>query len=206
MKKKLLIESSNNVEFSKIKDNLYFEGIFAKSDYLNLNGRIYPRKVMEESINEYNEQYVKMRRSLGELGHPDTSSINFDRVAYLIESPLILQEDGSVYGKGKILKNLPMGKIAFELFNEGITLGISTRGLGSVKEVPYKEDPEMMVEEVEDYELIAFDLVDTPSSGSYLPNNKVKKEEVEKEIEKMIKEEKELKVENFLELFETLLK
>lgn len=113
------------------KKTLYIEGVFLQSNLKNRNGRVYPREIMAKEVGRYNEECIKKNRALGELGHPDGPSLNLDRVSHMITS---LREDGDNWiGKAKILET-PMGKIAANLIEAGAQLGVSSRGLGSIKE------------------------------------------------------------------------
>lgn len=113
------------------KKSLYIEGVFLQSNLQNRNGRVYPREIMAKEVNRYMEEQVNTKRAYGELGHPDGPNINLDRVSHMIVS---LKEDGNNWiGKAKIL-DTPMGNIASSLIKEGAGLGVSSRGLGSLKE------------------------------------------------------------------------
>lgn len=113
------------------KKQTYIEGVFLQADITNRNGRMYPMRTMEREVQKYNENFVKTGRALGELGHPDGPTINLDRASHLITS---LQREGSNFvGKARLLET-PMGRIAKELLDEGVKLGVSSRGLGSIKE------------------------------------------------------------------------
>lgn len=108
----------------------FIEGVFLQSNIKNRNGRMYPEQVMDKEVQRYMESYVKANRAYGELGHPDTPSINLDRVSHLIVD---LRKEGSNYiGKAKILET-PMGNIARGLLDGGANLGVSSRALGSLK-------------------------------------------------------------------------
>lgn len=110
----------------------FIEGVFLQANLKNRNGRIYPKEIMGKEVNRYNEEYVKKNRAFGELGHPDTPSINLDRTAILIKS---LKEDGNNWiGKAKVM-DTPYGKIVKNLIDEGAQLGVSSRGLGSLKSI-----------------------------------------------------------------------
>ena len=136
------------------KKSLYIEGIFMQSDKQNKNGRLYPRSVMEKEVNRYQEM-IKEKRSLGELGHPPNPTINLNQVSHLITELKMSGPD--VIGKAKIL-GTPMGKIAENLIQEGIGLGVSSRGLGSLKE-------RNGVNEVQDdFMLATVDIVSDPSA------------------------------------------
>jgi len=113
------------------KKSLYIEGVFLQSNLQNRNGRVYPREIMAKEVNRYMEEQVNTKRAYGELGHPDGPNINLDRVSHMITS---LKEDGDNWiGKAKIL-DTPLGNIASSLIKEGAGLGVSSRGLGSLKE------------------------------------------------------------------------
>ena len=113
------------------KGKQYFiEGIFLQSELKNRNGRVYPESVMDKEVKRYTEEYIDKNRAYGELGHPDTPSINLDRVSHMITS---LKKQGTNYiGRAKIL-DTPMGKIAKGLLDGGANLGVSSRALGSLK-------------------------------------------------------------------------
>lgn len=129
--KEVFEQTSYIVEEKLGKGKEYFiEGIFLQSECKNRNGRMYPESVMDTEVNRYVENYVNKNRAYGELGHPDTPSINLDRVSHLITS---LRKEGTNYvGKAKIL-DTPMGKIAKGLLDGGAQLGVSSRALGSLK-------------------------------------------------------------------------
>jgi hypothetical protein len=113
------------------KKNYYIEGIFLQGDLTNRNGRNYPVNILEREVTKYNENFVGTGRALGELGHPDGPTINLDRVSHKI---LSLQREGNNFiGKAKLLET-PMGKIAKSLLDDGVKLGVSSRGLGSMTE------------------------------------------------------------------------
>jgi hypothetical protein len=113
------------------KKTHYIEGIFLQGDITNRNGRNYPVNILEREVTKYNENFVGTGRALGELGHPDGPTINLDRVSHKI---LSLKREGSNFiGKAKLLET-PMGKIAKNLLDEGVKLGVSSRGLGSIVE------------------------------------------------------------------------
>ena len=111
------------------KKSMFIEGIFLQGDIKNRNGRMYPMETLRREVNRYNENFVQSGRALGELGHPEGPTVNLDRVSHKITS---LKENGSNFiGKAKLL-NTPMGKIAQNLIDEGVKLGVSSRGLGSL--------------------------------------------------------------------------
>jgi hypothetical protein len=132
---KLITESIEDIkvltEEKNGKKNLYIEGIFLQSETKNRNGRIYPFNILDKEVNRYNEEYVKAGRALGELGHPDGPSVNLDRVSHKIVE--LRSEGTNFYGKARIL-DTPMGKIAKSLIDEGVKLGVSSRGMGSLEE------------------------------------------------------------------------
>ena len=118
------------VEQKNGKKSMYIEGVFLQGDLQNRNGRMYPIAVLRKEVARYNENHIQSGRALGELGHPDGPTVNLDRVSHKIVS---LKESGSNFiGKAKIL-GTPMGKIASSLIEEGVKLGVSSRGIGSLK-------------------------------------------------------------------------
>merc|ERR1711981_833474 len=133
---KLIREEIESVKFitEKLKSgkqNLYIEGIFLQGNIKNRNGRMYPMDTLRKEVGRYNESNISSGRALGELGHPDGPTVNLDRVSHKIIS---LKENGSNFiGKAKIL-GTPMGKIASSLVEEGVKLGVSSRGIGSLKQ------------------------------------------------------------------------
>ena len=129
---------TENIEDIKIlteekdgKKQLYIEGAFLQSEIKNRNGRIYPFDVLNKEVQRYSEEYVKPGRALGELGHPDGPTVNLDRVSHKITS--LRAEGNNFIGKARVL-DTPMGKIAKNLLGEGVQLGVSSRGMGSLKE------------------------------------------------------------------------
>ena len=130
---KLITETIENVEViteGKGDDKkLYIEGVFLQSEIKNRNGRMYPFSVLEKEVERYNEEYVKTSRALGELGHPDGPTVNLDRVSHRITS---LKAEGTNFvGRAQILST-PNGNIAKALLEEGVKLGVSSRGMGSI--------------------------------------------------------------------------
>ena len=118
------------VENRNGKKNLFIEGVFLQGEIKNRNGRMYPMQTLAREVGRYNENFVEKGRALGELGHPDGPTVNLDRVSHKIVS---LREDGNNFiGKAKILST-PMGKIASNLLGEGVKLGVSSRGVGSLQ-------------------------------------------------------------------------
>ena len=117
------------VENRNGKKNLFIEGVFLQGEIKNRNGRLYPMETLAREVGRYNENFVEKGRALGEPGHPDGPTVNLDRVSHKIVS---LKEDGKNFiGKAKILST-PMGKIASNLLGEGVKLGVSSRGVGSL--------------------------------------------------------------------------
>ena len=110
---------------------LHIEGVFLQGGIKNRNGRMYPVETLSKEVNRYCETFVNKGRALGELGHPDGPTVNLDRVSHKIVS--LKQEGNNFVGKAKLLET-PMGKIAKSLLGEGVMLGVSSRGVGSLKE------------------------------------------------------------------------
>ena len=161
---KLITECSQDVEYiveGKTKEQ-YIKGIFMQSDIQNQNGRVYPFSVLQNEVKNYNNKFVKESRALGELGHPSGPTINLDRVSHIITE---LYEDGKNFiGKAKIM-NTPNGKIVKNLIESGVRLGVSSRGLGSVK------SNKSGVNEVQkDFVLSTVDIVSDPSAPEAFVN------------------------------------
>ena len=132
---KLIREEIESVEFlveqKNGKKSMYIEGVFLQGNIKNRNGRMYPMETLRREVGRYNENHIQSGRALGELGHPEGPTVNLDRVSHKIVS---LKENGSNFiGKAKIL-NTPMGKIASSLIEEGVKLGVSSRGVGSLQQ------------------------------------------------------------------------
>lgn len=141
---------------------LYIEGVFLQSELKNRNGRMYPFGVLEKEVNRYNEEYIKTKRALGELGHPDGPTVNLDRVSHRICS--LKSEGNNFVGKAQIL-DTPMGKIAKSLLGEGVQLGVSSRGMGSIDK---REDCNVVMD---DFMLAtAADIVADPSAPDAFVN------------------------------------
>jgi len=132
---KLITEEISSVKFitegKGAKKKMYIEGVFLQGDIKNRNGRMYPVQTLAKEVGRYNESFVKKGRALGELGHPEGPTVNLDRVSHKITS--LRQEGNNFVGKAQLLET-PMGKIAKSLIAEGVTLGVSSRGVGSLKE------------------------------------------------------------------------
>jgi len=132
---KLIREEIESVEFlveqKNGKKSMYIEGVFLQGNIKNRNGRMYPMETLRREVGRYNENHIQSGRALGELGHPEGPTVNLDRVSHKIVS---LKESGSNFiGKAKIL-GTPMGKIASSLIEEGVKLGVSSRGVGSLQQ------------------------------------------------------------------------
>ena len=119
----VLTESNNG------KKTFYIQGPFLQGDIKNRNGRVYESRILAKEVKRYDEQYISKNRAMGELGHPDGPTVNLDRVSHKITS--LKQEGSNFIGKAKILET-PMGRIAGALLNDGVTLGVSSRGMGSI--------------------------------------------------------------------------
>ena len=163
---KLITEAIENVEViteGKGADKkLYIEGVFLQSDLKNRNGRMYPFQVLEKEVGRYNEEYIKTSRALGELGHPDGPTVNLDRVSHRITS--LSAEGTNFIGRAQIL-DTPMGKIASSLLGEGVKLGVSSRGMGSIDR---REDCNVVMD---DFMLAtAADIVADPSAPDAFVN------------------------------------
>ena len=132
---KLITEEVARVKFivegKGAQKKMYIEGVFLQGEIKNRNGRMYPIDTLAKEVNRYNESFVKKGRALGELGHPEGPTVNLDRVSHKITS--LVQEGNNFKGKAQLLST-PMGKIAQNLIGEGVTLGVSSRGVGSLKE------------------------------------------------------------------------
>ena len=132
---KLITEQIEKVEVltegTGSNKRLYITGPFLQSECVNRNGRMYPFSIMEREVKRYNENYIQKGRALGELGHPDGPTVNLDRVSHKI---VCLEQKGNTWiGKAQILST-PMGKIAESLLGDGVCLGVSSRGIGSLRE------------------------------------------------------------------------
>jgi hypothetical protein len=135
--------------------NIYIEGVFAQANTKNKNNRSYGKSIMEREVQKYQE-LINEKRSLGELGHPPNPSINLNQVSHMITG--LKFEGNDIYGKAKIL-DTPMGKIAKNFIEEGVRLGVSSRGLGSVK-----LNKEGVNEVQDDFHLATVDIVADPSA------------------------------------------
>ena len=163
---KLITETIEDVKILTEEKNgkklLYIEGVFLQSELKNRNGRMYPFSVLEREVQRYSEEYVKTKRALGELGHPDGPTVNLDRVSHRITD--LRAEGNNFMGKAQIL-DTPMGKIAKNLLEEGVQLGVSSRGMGSIDK---REDVNVVMD---DFMLAtAADIVADPSAPDAFVN------------------------------------
>lgn len=143
------------------KKNYFIRGIFMESELVNKNGRMYPSQIMEREVANYNKNYIQTSRSLGELGHPQGPALNLDRVCHIIKE---MKMDGNtVYGKAKIL-DTPYGNIVKNLIDEGVRLGVSSRGMGSLKQVNGINEVQ------DDFSLATVDIVADPSAPNAFVN------------------------------------
>jgi len=131
---KLICEQLEDVEFiceATTKGKNYFiEGVFMQADVKNRNGRLYPKEILQKEAKRYEQNYILQNRAFGELGHPEGPTVNLERVSHMIQS---LKEDGNNFvGRAKIM-DTPYGKIVKNLIDEGARLGVSSRGMGSLK-------------------------------------------------------------------------
>jgi len=161
---KLITEHTNEIEYlveGKGKEQ-YIKGIFMQSDIKNQNGRVYPHAVLQKEVKNFNTKYVNEGRALGELGHPMGPVINLDRVSHVIKE---LKEDGKNFvGKAKVM-DTPNGKIVKNFISEGVKLGVSSRGMGSLK------TNKKGVNEVQgDFVLSTVDIVADPSAPDAFVN------------------------------------
>ena len=159
---KLISEEATNVEFlteaSKSGGKNYFiEGIFMQANTKNRNGRVYPQEILQKEAKRYSAEFIDKKRAFGELGHPDGPTVNLERVSHMIEE--LVEVDQNFMGRAKIL-DTPYGKIVKNLIDEGARLGVSSRGMGSLK--PVKDG----IQEVQDdfYLATAADIVADPSA------------------------------------------
>ena len=161
---KLITEHLNDVEYiteGKGKEQ-YIKGIFMQADIKNQNGRVYPQAVLQKEVKNFNTKYVNEGRALGELGHPMGPVINLDRVSHVIKE---LKEDGKNFiGKAKVM-DTPNGRIVKNFISEGVKLGVSSRGMGSVK-----TNKEGVNEVQKDFVLSTVDIVADPSAPDAFVN------------------------------------
>lgn len=163
---KLITELNEDIKY--IKENVgngekvyFIEGVFMQSGVKNRNGRIYPQGTLLKECKRYINEYVNKGRALGELNHPSGPTVNLDRVSHIVKE---LHEDGNtVYGKAKVL-DTPMGRIVKNLIEEGAQLGVSSRGMGSLKSKNGYQEVQ------EDFMLAAIDIVADPSAPNAFVN------------------------------------
>lgn len=158
---KLITELNEEVKYlveeKEGKKNYFIEGIIMQGDIVNRNGRMYPSNVLEKEVNRYNEQYVSKGRAYGELGHPAGPTLNLERASHMFKS--LRREGNDFVGRAKIM-DTPMGNIVKSLISEGASLGISSRGMGSIK-----ENKRGIMEVQDDFHLAtAGDIVADPSA------------------------------------------
>lgn len=163
--KNLLVEYSEfkyNINESKFNsDSFIVEGVLQRAGIKNQNGRIYPKPILEREIDRYSKVEIAQKRALGELDHPDSSVVNLRNVSHNILNVEWRGDD--VYGRVQVL-NTPSGNILKELFKAGVTLGISSRGMGSVRQLD-----ESTVEVQNDFQLVGWDFVSNPSTqGAFM--------------------------------------
>ena len=161
---KLITEHTNEIEYiteGKGKEQ-YIKGIFMQADIKNQNGRVYPKEVLEKEVQNFNNKYVKEGRALGELGHPAGPVINLDRVSHVIKN--LTQEGSNFIGKAKVM-DTPNGRIVKNFISEGVKLGVSSRGMGSVK-----INKEGVNEVQKDFVLSTVDIVADPSAPDAFVN------------------------------------
>ena len=165
---KLITEMNEDIKITEelneetSEKNYFIEGIFMQAEQKNRNGRVYPRSVLMDEVKRYNNEYVQKNRALGELNHPQGPTVNLDRVSHMIKE---LREQGDdVYGKAKIM-DTPMGDIAKNLIKEGAKLGVSSRGMGSLK-----QNKSGVNEVQKDFMLAAVDIVADPSAPNAFVN------------------------------------
>ncbi len=158
---KLICELQESVKYELIEEDgkpkkYFIEGIFMQSEKKNKNGRVYPLPVLEKEVNRYVKEYVESKRAFGELGHPDGPTVNLDRASHMITS--LKKEGKNFVGRAKVL-DTPNGKIVKCLIDEGARLGVSSRGMGTLK-------PDKKAQVVQDdfYLATAADIVADPSA------------------------------------------
>ena len=158
---KLISEEATNVEFlteaTKTGKNYFIEGVFMQAETKNRNGRIYPKEVLVKEAKRYTKEFIESKRAFGELGHPDGPTVNLERVSHMITE--LVEVDQNFMGRAKIM-DTPYGKIVKNLIDEGARLGVSSRGMGSLK--PGKDG----IQEVQSdfYLATAADIVADPSA------------------------------------------
>jgi len=166
----------------------YIKGVFLQSEVKNKNGRVYPKEILRNEVNRYVKEYVDKKRAFGELGHPDGPSINLERVSHMVTE--MYEQGDNFIGKAKII-DTPYGNIVKNLIDEGATLGVSSRGMGTLKEIEGKK-----VVQNDFYLATAADIVADPSAPEAFVEGIMEGKEwvfengvlVEKDVEKIRKE------------------
>jgi|TARA_R110000851_G_scaffold293168_2_gene447755 hypothetical protein len=193
MSKQLLVEYTTfkispeaiNESLSKNEGRLIVNGVLQRAESKNQNGRIYPKETLMREAAKYSDGFIKEKRALGELDHPDSSVVNLNNVSHNILDMKWSGDD--LVGTVEVL-GTPAGNILKELFKSGIRLGISSRGMGSVKEVVTEGEDTLEVQP--DFELIAFDFVSNPSThGAFLSpvhEGKIQKTDKYAEVNRLI--------------------
>jgi hypothetical protein len=165
---KLITEVADNYEViteaneETGKKNYFIEGIFMQGNIKNRNGRIYATEILEKEMGRYNKEFIEPKRALGELGHPAGPTVNADRVSHLIVE--MKRDKNDFIGKAKVLST-PMGEIVKNFIDEGVKIGVSTRGLGSVK-----AGKDGIMEVQNDFHLSTVDIVTDPSAPNAFVN------------------------------------
>jgi len=168
--------SSLNESFDDPNKSVVVQGVLQRANAKNQNGRVYPKDILEREVQKYDQNFVKERRALGELDHPDSSVVNLQNVSHNVVEMMWSGDD--LIGKVEILPT-PNGNILKQLMKAGIKLGISSRGLGSVR----KNVRENADEVQDDFELIAFDFVSNPSTrGAFMFPVGSLKESVQRQV------------------------
>jgi len=164
MAKKPLREEGRLLESVVLKEgnekSYYIQGIFLQAETENRNGRVYPIEVMKKAVNEYVRDFIQKNRAVGELGHPQSTTVNFDRVSHNVVSLEFRGND--VWGRAKVLTEMPCGKILKTLIDEGIQVGVSSRGMGTVKPIGGKDVVQ------NDLAFNAIDAVHDPSARAFV--------------------------------------
>jgi len=137
--------------------NYFIEGIFMQGNKKNQNGRVYPTETLIREMRRYQTEYIERKRAFGELGHPDSPTVNLDRVSHMITN--LTQDGNNFVGKAKVMVHTPMGNIVKALIDEGAELGVSSRGLGSLRDMD-----EGIMEVQDDFYFSTVDIVADPSA------------------------------------------
>ena len=159
---KLITETVNDAKAlveaveGNVKPSYFIEGIFMQGNKKNQNGRLYPTETLVREMHRYQKEYIERKRAFGELGHPDSPTVNLDRVSHMITG---LQQHGDDFvGRAKVMVHMPMGNIVKALIDEGAELGVSSRGLGSLR------DADGIMEVQDDFYFSTVDIVADPSA------------------------------------------